>query len=110
VATSVPTISSHVLDTSRGVPLAGLSIAVSRIDRDGAETALSTVITDQDGRALDLLGRPLQAGTYRLRFGVSEHSPFFVAMSVDVQVGDVNRSYHIPLLLTPFGLSTYLGS
>ena len=110
MATSVPTISSHVLDTSRGLPVAGLSIAVSRIDRAGAETALGTVTTDHDGRAPDLLGRPLEAGTYRLRFGTSEHSPFLRAMSVDIQVGDINRSYHVPLLLSPFGLSTYLGS
>ena len=110
MATSAPTISSHVLDTSRGVPLAGLAIAISWVDGDGAETALGTVSTDHDGRALDLLGRPLQAGTYRLRFGLSGHSPFFRSMSVDIEVGDINRSYHVPLLVTPFGLSTYLGS
>jgi len=110
VANSVPTISTHVIDTGRGVPAAGLSIDVSLLDADGLESPLTTVTTDRDGRVSDLLGRSLQAGTYRLRFQIGERSPFFAAMTVDVHVADLNRSYHVPLLLSPFGLSTYLGS
>ena len=110
MANRVPTISSHVLDTSEGAPAAWLSIAVSTVGADGGETALGTVMTDADGRIADLLGRPLEAGTYRLRFLVGERSPFFAAVAVDVRIEDTSRSYHVPLLVSPFGLSTYLGS
>jgi 5-hydroxyisourate hydrolase len=110
VANTVPTISTHVIDTGRGVPVAGLSIEVSLLGDDDREAPLTTVTTDRDGRVADLLGRPLEPGTYRLRFQIGERSPFFAAMALDVHVADLNRSYHIPLLLSPFGLSTYLGS
>jgi 5-hydroxyisourate hydrolase len=110
VANTAPTISSHVLDTSLGAPAAWLSIAVSILAVDGTESAIGTVMTDADGRIADLLGRSLEAGTYRLRFLVGERSPFFAALAVDIRVDDLTRSYHVPLLLSPFGLSTYLGS
>jgi 5-hydroxyisourate hydrolase len=110
VANPVPTISSHVLDTSRGEPAAWLSITICQVDTGGAEIELATVMTDADGRIADLLGRPLEAGRYRLRFQLGERSTFFAALAVDLLVEDVGRSYHVPLLLSPFGLSTYLGS
>jgi len=110
VANRVPTISSHVLDTSLGTPAAGVTVAVLRVDGDGRETQLGQALTDADGRIADLLGRPLEAGRYRLRFELGGRSPFFAALSVDLVVDDVSRSYHVPLLLSPFGLSTYLGS
>jgi 5-hydroxyisourate hydrolase len=110
VANPLPTISSHVLDTSRGKPVAGLSIAISKVDSDGTETRIGTGTTDADGRIADLLGRPLEAGTYRLRFQLGDRSSFFAGLSVDIVVEDFGRSYHVPLLLSPFGLSTYLGS
>jgi 5-hydroxyisourate hydrolase len=110
VANPLPTISSHVLDTSRGKPAAGLSITVSKVGANGPETAIGTATTDADGRVADLLGRPLETGTYRLRFELDDRSSFFAAFSVDVVVEDVRRSYHVPLLLSPFGISTYLGS
>jgi hydroxyisourate hydrolase len=110
VANRAPTISSHVLDTSRGAPAAGVRIDLSVVGVDGLETAVGSSVTDADGRVADLLGVPLSAGTYRLRFSVGERSPFFVGLAVDVRVDDVGRSYHVPLLLSPFGLSLYLGS
>ena len=54
-------------------------------------------------------GARLEAGTYRLRFVLDDRSSFFAALAVDILVEDVGRSYHVPLLLSPFGLSTYLG-
>jgi hydroxyisourate hydrolase len=109
VANRVPTISSHVLDTSRGTPAAGVTIAVSRVESDGRETEVGGGQTDADGRVPDLLGRPLEAGTYRLRFVLDDRSSFFAALAIDIRVEDVSRTYHVPLLLNPFGLSTYLG-
>ena len=110
MANTVPTISTHVLDMSRGVPVPGLPIVVSLLGGDDGETALTTVTTDREGRVADLLGRALEAGTYRLRFEIGERSPLFAAVTLDVHVADINRSYHVPVLLSPFGLSAYLGS
>lgn len=110
MANRVPTISSHVLDTSRGEPAAGQSITISRVDAYGIETKLATAMTDVDGRVADLLGRPLEAGRYRLRFELGNRSSFFAALALDIVIEDVERSYHVPLLLSPFGLSTYRGS
>lgn len=111
MANRAPTISSHVLDTSRGLPAAGVTISLSLVDEGGGEALVGSGFTDSDGRVPDLLfGGPLRAGTYRLRFIVSGRSPLFTAMAVDLRVDNVRRSYHVPLLLSPFGLSTYLGS
>ena len=78
--TRLPTISSHVLDTSRGSPQPGVSITVSKVGANGPETAIGTATTDADGRIADLLGRPLETGTYRLRFELGERSAFFAAL------------------------------
>ena len=110
MANRAPTISSHVLDTSRGAPAAGLSIAIFLVGAAGGEIALGSSTTDADGWIADLLGLPLEAGRYRLRFELGGRSPLFAALSVDIVIEDVTRSYHVPLLLSPFGLSTYLGS
>ena len=111
MANRAPTISSHVLDTSRGQPAAGVTISLSLLDEDGVEALLGSASTDSDGRVADLLfGGQLRAGTYRLRFIVGGRSPLFISLAVDLRVDDVGRSYHVPLLLSPFGLSTYLGS
>ncbi len=110
MAKPVPTISSHVLDTSRGLPAAGLTIEISRVAGDGREIQIGRPVTDADGRIADLLGRPLEQGVYRLRFLLGAHSALFVALAIDVAIDDVDRSYHLPLLLSPFGASTYLGS
>ncbi|MGH2465084.1 MAG: hydroxyisourate hydrolase [Candidatus Limnocylindrales bacterium] len=105
-----PTISSHVLDTSEGGPAAGLSISISKVAQDGIETPIHTARTDADGRIADLLGRPLETGTYRLRYELGTRSSFFAGLALDIVVVDAGRTYHVPLLLSPFGLSTYLGS
>jgi 5-hydroxyisourate hydrolase len=110
VANRVPTISSHVLDTSLGAPAAGVTIHLALVGQGGREVPIGSAVTDSDGRVADLLGRPLVAGVYRLRFETGERSPLFQAIALDLRVIDIDRSYHVPLLLTAFGLSTYLGS
>ena len=87
-----PTISTHVLDTERGIPAAGIRVTLFRL-----------------GRVRDLLERPLTAGDYRLEFGF-ERGGFFERLSMDLHVTDVTRSYHVPLLLSGFSLTTYRGS
>src|SRR5204863_4637487 len=109
VADPAPTISTHVLDTGLGRPAAGVAVTLYRLAEDGRPVRITQALTDGDGRVADLLGRPLQAGDYRLRFDVAERGPFFTAIALDVRVDDPRRSYHVPLLLAPYGLSTHRG-
>ena len=107
----VPTISTHVLDTEKGVPAAGIHVTLFRLADDGRPLRLTQALTDDDGRVGDLLGRPLTAGDYRLAFDfASESDRFFRRFTIDLRVTDTKRSYHVPLLLAPFSLTTYRGS
>ena len=110
-----PTISTHVLDTERGQPASGVRVVLYRLDVGTAPIRMTQALTDDDGRVRDLLGRPLAAGAYRLEFDVArgvdeEAAAFFTKMSVDVAIEDTSRSYHVPLLLAPFSMTTYRGS
>ena len=107
-----PTISTHVLDTERGVPAAAVHVTFYRLDvSDGKPVRMTQALTDADGRVRDLLERPLQAGDYRLEFDVAhEDGSFFTKIAVDLRITDVERSYHVPLLLAPFAMTTYRGS
>ena len=114
-----PTISTHVLDTGRGTPAAGIRVRLWRRPANGGPTErlVGEAMTDADGRIRDLLaGAPLETGQYRLEFdleptaGGSGVGGFFTGLSVGLRVDDPGRSYHVPLLRAPFGLSTYRGS
>ena len=105
-----PTISTHVLDTGSGRPAAGIHITLHRLGDDGRPIRLTQALTDADGRVRDLLERPLAPGTYRLEVNLGERDGFFERVAVDIRVEDVDRSYHVPLLLSPFSLTTYRGS
>ena len=106
-----PTISTHVLDTERGIPAQGVRVTLSRLDVGDAPIRMTQALTDGDGRVRDLLERPLVAGDYRLEFDVAhEDGSFFTKVAVDVRINDTKRSYHVPLLLAPFSMTTYRGS
>jgi 5-hydroxyisourate hydrolase len=117
VSQSRPTISTHVLDTGSGDPARGVTIRLWRLAAggvgaggDGGTALVREAMTDDDGRVRDLLsGTDLEPGGYRVEFDV-DRGGFFTRMAVDLRVEDVSRSYHVPLLLAPFGLSTYRGS
>jgi 5-hydroxyisourate hydrolase len=101
----VSQVTTHVLDTAAGSPAAG--IAVTLETADGA--ALGQGRTDADGRIGDLGPDHLEPATYLLRFDTGALSPFFPEVVVTiVVVGDAHL--HVPLLLSPFGYSTYRGS
>jgi hydroxyisourate hydrolase len=112
VAAQRPTISTHVLDTERGVPAAGVRVTLFRLGvGDGGPIRMTQALTDSDGRVRDLLERPLQVGDYRLEFELGEDAgAFFTRMAVDLRIDDPERSYHVPLLLAPFSMTTYRGS
>jgi len=100
-----------VLDTERGVPAAGVHVTLYRLDVGQAPIRMTQALTDPDGRVRDLLERPLTAGEDRVEFDVArEDSSFFPRVAVDVRVEDVGRSYHVPLLLAPYSMTTYRGS
>lgn len=106
-----PTISTHVLDTERGVPAQGVRVTLSRLDVGNGPIRMTQALTDGEGRVRDLLERPLVAGEYRLEFDVAhEDGSFFTKIAVDLRVADADRSYHVPLLLAPFSMTTYRGS
>lgn len=105
-----PTISTHVLDTATGAPRAGVPVRLRRLAAEGGGAVVGEGVTDDDGRIRDLLrGRSLEPGAYRLEFGLGPDR-FFTAVALDLHVEDATRSYHVPLLLAPFGLTTYRGS
>ena len=105
-----PTISTHVLDTASGAPRAGVTVRLWRPAADGTAPLVGEGVTDADGRIRDLLGGgPLRAGSYRLEFALDPDG-FFIGAALDIRVDDTTRSYHVPLLLAPFGLTTYRGS
>jgi 5-hydroxyisourate hydrolase len=107
-----PTISTHVLDTERGTPAQGVRVTLSRLDVGDGPIRMTQALTDGDGRIRDLLERPLVAGDYRLEFDVGheEGGAFFTKIAVDLRIDDPGRSYHVPLLLAPFSMTTYRGS
>jgi 5-hydroxyisourate hydrolase len=110
-----PTISTHVLDLATGDPAPGVGVALFRLANDGQPELLAELQTDEDGRISDLLdGRQLTEGDYQLAFDVGDYAEdpdaFFQSAAYALRVTDAGRSYHVPLLLSPFGMSTYRGS
>jgi 5-hydroxyisourate hydrolase len=106
-----PTNSTHVLDTERGVPAVGIAVRLFRLDIPNAPIRMTQALTDDDGRIADLLDRPLVAGDYRIEFDIgAEDDAFFRRIAVDLRVADTARSYHVPLLLAPYSMTTYRGS
>ena len=106
-----PTISTHVLDMERGVPAVGVHVTLYRLDVGDAPIRMTQALTDGDGRVRDLLERPLAAGDYRLEFDVAHaESTFFTKLAVELRITDATRSYHVPLLLAPYSMTTYRGS
>jgi 5-hydroxyisourate hydrolase len=110
-------ITTHVLDLAKGRPAAGVPIALAT--RDGASwRELGQGLTDADGRLRTLLpdGAPLEAGTYRLLFDTAAYfavqgiDGFSPEVSVVFEVKEPGGHFHVPLLLSPFGYSTYRGS
>jgi 5-hydroxyisourate hydrolase len=106
-----PTISTHILDTGTGLPRLGATVRLWRLAlSDGPATLVVEATTDDDGRVRDLLGPvALEAGAYALEFVLGEDG-FFASLTVELRITDPSRSYHVPVLVSPFGLSTYRGS
>lgn len=113
----VSPITTHILDTARGCPAAGVPVSIE-IEREGKWEALANGSTNSDGRIMDLLpeAKPLVAGRYRMRFETSTYfkannvEGFYPYVEVVFDIRALGQHYHVPLLLSPFGYSTYRGS
>ena len=113
-----PTISTHVLDAEIGRPAAGVHVTLYKLGEDARPIRLTQALTDDDGRVRDLLERELSPGDYRLEFnlagemqpGTGDEERFFRRLTLDLRITDIGRSYHVPLLLSPFSMTTYRGS
>ena len=109
-------VTTHILDTTKGKPAAGITIILYRGEND-EWTELKRGKTNEDGRINDLLEKDylLQKGIYKLRFETKDYFDKiqiptfypFVEIVFDIESGE---HYHVPLLLSPFGYTTYRGS
>lgn len=106
-------ISTHILDTHLGLPAAGVFVKLEI--QDGEHwNAVDDGITNEDGRIV--YNCPSVEGVYRLSFKIEDYYEknnqefFFLSVPVTFKVKDTNRKYHVPLLLNPFGYTTYRGS
>ena len=108
-------ITTHVLDTAKGTPAAGIPITLEFL-AGSTWTPLGASVTDADGRCRNLLpeGEVPAAGQYRITFETSayfsEQAPFYPAVTVQFLIQNTAEHYHVPLLLSPYGYSTYRGS
>ncbi|HET7714470.1 MAG TPA: hydroxyisourate hydrolase [Bauldia sp.] len=113
-------LTTHVLDTARGRPAAGLAVELYRLGK-GGEERLTAVATNSDGRVdrplLD--GQDFVPGTYEIRFHAGDYlrgtgnppNPLFLdVIPVRFGIASADEHYHVPLLLSPYGYSTYRGS
>ncbi len=110
-------ITTHILDVSAGFPARGVPVKLERETSAGWEI-IGLGKTDEDGRLRDLLDSDfdLEAGNYRLTFDTESYfrqrqvEGFYPQVTVAFTVRDAAQHYHVPLLLSPFGYSTYRGS
>jgi 5-hydroxyisourate hydrolase len=106
-------LSTHVLDTARGEPAPGVPVLLERWDGDGW-LAVARGSTDGDGRLRDWVpDEQWRSGRYRLVFAtaaVHGGGAFFPEVTVVFEVTDAAAHYHVPLLLSPYGYTTYRGS
>ena len=110
-------ITTHVLDTSRGVPARGIRVVLEK-QSGSSWKKVGADITDQDGRCTKLLrpGKSVSKGTFRLTFNTAAYfrsmkvQTFYPYVSIAFEIKSSTAHYHVPVLVSPFGYSTYRGS
>lgn len=106
-------ISTHILDTALGNPAAGVSVKLEKRE-DNQWKVVDENVTNDDGRIV--FNCPTETGVYRLLFATEEYFKknakefFYLTIPVVFNITRTDRKYHVPLLLNPFGYSTYRGS
>ena len=110
------TITTHVLDTATGRPAMGVPATLELQSGVDAWAEVGRGATDVDGRIRDLVQGPLRTGVYRLTFDTGSYfnaqgvRGFYPQVAIRFEVRDPSQHHHVPLLLSPFGYSTYRGS
>lgn len=104
-------ISTHILDTTKGHPAKDVTVVLEKLE-ESSWKEIGKNKTNADGRIV--YDCPNVAGTYRLTFMIDEYykgeEHFFLNTPIVFQIKDTNRKYHVPMLLNPYGYSTYRGS
>jgi 5-hydroxyisourate hydrolase len=106
-------ISTHVLDLARGVGGKAVPVVLSKRDADGRWQKVGAATTDADGRVRSFGdAKAFDVGIYRLQFDMSGYpdaasSPFFPEITLTFRVGDKAGHYHVPVVVSPYGYSTY---
>lgn len=110
------TVSTHILDTAKGRPATGVKVLIERRE-SGGFTPIASAVTDEDGRVKQLLTATQSTeGDYRATFSIGEYfaksgeKSFYPEVYVVFTIDAADEHYHVPLLLSPFGYSTYRGS
>jgi 5-hydroxyisourate hydrolase len=108
-------ITTHVLDLVQGIPAKHIPAMLERLDESNTWKPIGNGTTNDDGRIDNLMGEndTISQGTYRLTFDVSsyfESDSFYSSIPIIFNITKTNRHYHVPLLLSRFGYSTYRGS
>ncbi|XP_052282985.1 5-hydroxyisourate hydrolase-like isoform X2 [Dreissena polymorpha] len=116
MADTVPPLTTHVLDTSNGLPAANVAMVLYIQNAQNAFDLVEKGKTNNDGRGGFLRGSKWQPGVYKLHFDTDGYfrnqntSGFYPYVEVVFRIVDPSQHYHVPLLLSPFGYSTYRGS
>lgn len=108
-------MSTHVLDTATGRPAQGIALVLERAFDDGHREIFRGE-TNSDGRSALVEAGALEKGVYRLTFDTGRYfaanagKGFYPKVQIDFEVDDASQHYHVPLLVSPYGFSTYRGS
>jgi 5-hydroxyisourate hydrolase len=108
-------ISTHILDTTKGKPARGVGVSLELLEGTTWQR-IAQGVTNEDGRVKPLLDVIPKEGTYRIHFEVAGYfhqqgvDAFFPSVTIEFSVRAIGEHYHVPLLLNPFGYSTYRGS
>lgn len=112
-------LTTHVLDTSREGPAEGVEVTLQRLDADGETEPIAKGTTNDDGRLDEplLTEAEIETGTYQLVFDIGTYyrqgpseSTFLEQVPVQFRIEDASEQYHVPLLVSPGGYTTYRGS
>lgn len=110
-------ITTHILDTSEGRPAEGIEVCLFYHCQESDWFMVGKAVTDADGRIKEFADKnSYKLGTYKIVFAIEEYltelgkESFFPEAHVVFRVNDIQQHYHVPLLLSPFGYSTYRGS